>query len=141
MSEEPWYSEGLRFECSGCGDCCTGAPGHVWVNKAEIADIAKAIGETDIKRFEKRYVIKVGARKSLRELPDANYDCVFLDPDTRKCQVYHARPRQCKTWPFWGSNIESPDAWKETCEVCPGSGVGKLYDLPAIVEQRDKVRM
>ena len=31
-----WYSEGLRFECSQCGDCCTGAEGYVWVNQAEI---------------------------------------------------------------------------------------------------------
>ena len=28
---------GLRFECTQCGDCCTGAPGYVWVNKAEIS--------------------------------------------------------------------------------------------------------
>lgn len=141
MSKKPWYSEGLRFECSGCGDCCTGAPGHVWVNKAEIAAIAEEIGESDIERFEAKYVKRVGVRKSLQELPEANYDCVFLDPDTRKCQVYHVRPRQCRTWPFWGSNIESPKSWKDTCDVCPGSGVGKLYHLSEIVEQRDKVRM
>ena len=22
---EPWYKDGLRFKCTGCGDCCTGA--------------------------------------------------------------------------------------------------------------------
>ena len=29
---DAWYAEeGLAFECTGCGDCCTGAPGYVWV--------------------------------------------------------------------------------------------------------------
>ena len=26
-----WYRDGLRFECTRCGACCTGAPGYVWV--------------------------------------------------------------------------------------------------------------
>ena len=41
MSEEqPWYQEGLKFSCSQCGDCCTGAPGYVWVNKREIEQLS-----------------------------------------------------------------------------------------------------
>ncbi|MFM7740581.1 MAG: YkgJ family cysteine cluster protein, partial [Planctomycetota bacterium] len=28
---EPWYKDGLRFQCSQCGDCCTGGAGYVWV--------------------------------------------------------------------------------------------------------------
>jgi len=129
----PWYQDGLRFKCTGCGDCCTGGPGFVWVNNAEIAALAAAIGEDDIERFERLYVRKVGIRKSLKELP--NFDCVFLSED-RKCTVYEARPRQCRTWPFWDSNLKSPEAWSETCEVCPGSGKGKLYQLGQIEEQR-----
>lgn len=39
----PWYADGLKFKCTGCGDCCTGAPGYVWVNKAEIEAIAADI--------------------------------------------------------------------------------------------------
>ena len=23
-TQEPWYKDGLRFKCTGCGDCCTG---------------------------------------------------------------------------------------------------------------------
>ena len=37
---DPWYQQGLKFHCLGCGDCCTGEPGYVWVTKAEIAALA-----------------------------------------------------------------------------------------------------
>ena len=26
----PWYADGLSFECTMCGNCCTGPPGAVW---------------------------------------------------------------------------------------------------------------
>ncbi len=131
--EEPWYKDGLRFQCTGCGDCCTGAPGYVWVNADEIAAMA-AVVEMDVEAFERKYVRQIGVRKSLKERK-RTYDCVFLDAETRKCTVYSARPRQCRTWPFWDSNLRSPEAWAHTCEVCPGSGKGKLYQLETIEKQ------
>lgn len=139
MADEPWYHEGLPFQCSQCGDCCTGAPGYVWVNSEEISALAAAIGEADQHQFEKTYVRKVGIRKTLKER--ANGDCVFFNSQERKCSVYEARPRQCRTWPFWDSNVKTPEAWKETCRVCPGSGTGQLYSLEHIEEQRAKIRI
>ena len=140
QNEQPWYAEsGLKFKCSQCGDCCTGAPGYVWVNKEEIAKLAAAAGIEDIDEFERLYVRKVGIRKSLKEFP--NGDCVFFDTETRKCQVYEARPRQCRTWPFWDSNLRTPEAWEATCEVCPGSGRGKLYSIEEIEERRSVFRV
>jgi len=135
---QPWYHEGLRFTCSQCGDCCTGAPGYVWVNKAEIAALAAAVGE-DVASFEAMFVRKVGIRKSLREYADGS--CVMFDRQTRKCTVYDARPRQCRTWPFWESNLRTPDAWRETCEVCPGSGRGELHQLEDIEAKRNTFRV
>lgn len=139
MSDEPWYGDGLRFECTQCGDCCTGAPGYVWVNKEEIAQLAAEVGIDDIEEFERLYVRKIGIRKSLKEFP--NGDCVLFDNKTRRCTVYGARPRQCKTWPFWDSNLRSPEAWKDTCEVCPGSGRGQLYQLEEIESQRKVLKI
>ncbi len=139
MVEKPWYREGLRFKCTECGDCCTGAPGYVWVNKQEIADLAAAMGFDDVGEFERRFVRSVGIRRSLRELP--NYDCVLLDPKTRKCRAYSARPRQCRTWPFWDSNLSTPESWQQTCEICPGSGRGKLYQLADIESQRKTIHI
>ena len=92
--------------------------------------------ELSSEEFEDQYTRKIGARRSLKEF--GNGDCVFFDHDTRKCEVYELRPRQCRTWPFWESNLKSPKAWKETCKDCPGSGQGKLYQLDEI-EQRRRV--
>ena len=138
MNETPWYTDGLRFECSQCGDCCTGAPGFVWVSQTEIDAIAKEVGMAS-EQFEDTYVRKIGARRSLREFP--NGDCVFFDTENKGCQIYGARPIQCRTWPFWDSNLKSEKAWKETCEECPGSGNGKVYSLEEIEVQRKQMRI
>ncbi len=138
MADEPWYRDGLRFECTQCGDCCTGAPGYVWVNQDEIAALAQRFAMS-VPAFEARYVRSVGIRKSLVEF--ANGDCVFFDGQTRRCTVYEDRPRQCRTWPFWGSNVRTEATWKETCASCPGSGQGKLYSIDEIGERLRVIRI
>jgi len=138
MPAKPWYQDGLKFECSQCGDCCTGAPGFVWVNPKEIEALAADV-HMDVDVFTAAYVRSVGHRKSLTE--HENGDCVFFDGESRKCTVYNARPKQCKTWPFWDSNLESPETWARTCQACPGSGQGKLHQIEHIESQRKQVRI
>ena len=140
MAELPWYKDGLKFQCSQCGNCCTGAPGFVWVNKQEMQDIANAIGLTDLDEFKEKYTQKVGIRYSLKELP-GSYDCIFFDSKSRGCQVYDARPRQCRTWPFWDSNLKSEESWQATCQICPGSGKGPIVPLEVIEEQRTRFKL
>jgi len=129
MPRRPWYHEGLRFECTGCGACCTGAPGYVWVNQAEIETLA-AVLKLDVETFERKYVRRVGIRRSLVEFPGG--DCVFYDTASRSCQVYDARPRQCRTWPFWASNLRTPESWAEMAKGCPGANRGPLHPLDEI---------
>lgn len=138
MAGAPWYSDGLRFRCTGCGDCCTGAPGYVWVTGEEILLLAQHLGLSR-EEFERQYVRSVGIRKSLVEYD--NGDCVFFDGKSRKCTVYEARPRQCRTWPFWGSNVRTPETWDYTCEVCPGSGKGKLFSADHILHEISVVKL
>lgn len=138
MDKPPWYKDGLRFQCTQCGDCCTGAPGFVWVNKEEVEALAAKL-KIDVATFETRFVRQVGSRKSLIE--HSNGDCVFFDGATRKCTVYDSRPRQCRTWPFWESNVSSPQAWAHTCEVCPGSGTGNLVPVEKILAQVAVIRI
>jgi hypothetical protein len=139
MAQQPWYKDGLRFECTQCGECCTGAPGFVWVNKQEIESLAGLVTVGDVDEFERKYVRKVGIRKSLVEFP--NGDCVFFCTETKRCTVYEARPRQCRTWPFWDSNLRSEEAWEETCQICPGSGKGTLYQLGEVEKRRKVLRI
>jgi Fe-S-cluster containining protein len=110
----------------------------VWVNKAEIAALAAAIG-VDVAEFERRNVRKVGIRKSLIEW--GNGDCIFFNGETRTCQVYDARPRQCRTWPFWPSNLVSSETWADTAERCPGCNRGQLVSIQQIQAQLDVVRV
>lgn len=139
MTDAPWYAAGLRFRCTQCGNCCTGAPGYVWVNKQEIEALARVVSGGDVVAFERKYVRKVGVRKSLKEF--RNGDCVLFDPDARRCRYYKARPRQCRTWPFWNSNLKTEEEWEFICEVCPGSGKGKLYQLEQIEQARSVIRI
>jgi hypothetical protein len=138
IRKEVWYSGGLRFQCTQCGDCCSGSEGYVWVNQEEINAMAARLGMSP-STFEERFVKRVGVRRSLTER--ANGDCMLLDEKTRKCTAYEERPRQCKTWPFWDSNLRTPEAWAEAAEACPGCDKGNLVPLEQIVEQASKIRI
>ncbi|HCK54634.1 MAG TPA: hypothetical protein DIC23_15555, partial [Planctomycetaceae bacterium] len=56
MAEQPWYQDGLCFECTMCGNCCTGAPGVVWVDDEDIRRIAshRNCGEGEIRVMHTR---------------------------------------------------------------------------------------
>jgi Fe-S-cluster containining protein len=98
--------------------------------------MAQKIGmQDDLERFERKFVRNVGARRSLVEYSDG--DCIFLDPKTRGCSVYEVRPKQCRTWPFWPSNLESPSKWGQAAKSCPGCNKGKLYTLGQIERIQD----
>lgn len=135
---ERWYKDGLRFECTQCGGCCSGEPGAVWVNADEVRQLSQAM-QMDEQAFRAKFVRKIGSRYSLIEYPDG--DCIFLDPQSRGCTVYEARPIQCRTWPFWSSNLKSRRDWEETCKVCPGAGTGKLYSIEKIEAARLQKRV
>lgn len=124
----PWYRDGLAFECTRCGDCCTGAPGYVWVESVEIERLAAHRG-MDTADFVRQYVRQVGDRLSLIERP--NGDCVFWDREAG-CTVYEARPEQCRTWPFWPMNIADRESWRRVGRRCPGVDQGRLYTIEQI---------
>ena len=118
-SEQSWKKNpGSKMACGLSAPAAATAArarrAYVWVNREEIKALAAKVELALSTEFEKQYVRKVGIRKSLVEY--ANGDCVFFDPNARKCTVYEARPRQCRTWPFWQSNVATKEAWKQTCE-------------------------
>jgi len=124
----PWYQAGLAFECRRCGKCCGGEPGYVWVADAEVERLAGALGLAP-RHFRTAYCRKALGRLSLRERADG--DCVLLAPEG--CTVYAARPRQCRTFPFWPEHVSSPEAWARLARSCPGVGGGRLHDAGEIL--------
>ncbi len=116
---DPWYKEGLPFKCTGCGQCCTGAPGYVWVSEEEIEQIAEFLGLT-VKEFSQNYLRFVDGKYSLRELQSHRdeHDCVFLKE--KKCEVYSVRPKQCRTFPWWQSHLKSEEEWTAAAMWCEG---------------------
>ena len=114
--KDPWYKEGLNFKCTGCGACCTGSPGYVWVSPSEVDALAKRL-EISPEDFVKKYTRRIGNRLSLKEHA-TTFDCVFLKGN--QCQVYEDRPEQCRTFPWWPENLSSKGAWQEAAERCEG---------------------
>lgn len=113
---KPWYKKGLKFACTQCGQCCTGAPGYVWIDQQEIEAMAEFLKIT-VKEFITTYTRQVNGQLALKEFPKS-YDCIFLRD--KKCLVYGARPKQCKTFPFWPENLDSKESWEQTAKRCEG---------------------
>ena len=148
MSSRPtgdreWYRDGLQFQCTQCGNCCTGPPGAVWFNDEEAQQMAGQLGMT-LQVFLDKWARRLKDGWSLKEeLTEHGWDCVFLDRDSQPgkavCSLYGARPKQCRTWPFWPENLESRAAWegaqRET--PCPGMGNGPLIPIEEIRISRD----
>jgi Fe-S-cluster containining protein len=126
----------LPFKCTGCGKCCTGGPGYIWVSDDEILSIAGYL-KMSVEQFYRKYLRRVGDRISLKEKGVKNFDCIFLNGT--KCQIYPVRPKQCKTFPFWPSLLRSEEGWKEAAERCEGIYPdAPLVPLETIEENRSQ---
>ncbi len=117
QEEKTWYEEGLNFKCTGCGKCCCGSPGYVWVTEEEIEQISSFL-KLSKKEFHMKYLVQVGDKFSLKDLRELNHSCVFLKD--YKCSIYPVRPTQCRTYPFWPSIMESKKSWDSEASACEG---------------------
>jgi len=128
-----WYAEGLRFECLACGRCCGGEPGYIWMSPEEVRAAAQYLG-MDVLDFCSTYLAEYDQGFSLREA--AGGDCCMLRDG--RCLIYPARPLQCRTWPWWPSNLRTRSAWREASRRCPGIGRGRTWTLSEIARERDR---
>lgn len=117
-AEQPWYAEGLHFTCTQCGDCCTGAPGYVWLTDDELVAIASHLGQA-VAEVRDLYTRKAKGKRTLRE--KSNGDCVFFDRK-KGCTVYPVRPTQCRTWPFWKATSKRPKTGNAPAKPAPAPG-------------------
>jgi Fe-S-cluster containining protein len=101
------------------------------VNVEEISSLAKRLG-LGIEEFRRNYTRRARGKTTLIEREGG--DCIFWRKK-EGCTVYEDRPRQCRTWPFWNSNLETPSTWDDTTKVCPGAGKGQLFTVEEIMKQ------
>jgi Fe-S-cluster containining protein len=124
-----FFDAGLRFGCTQCGHCCTGATGTVFMNAKEAERIARHLG-LDVEAFLQQYAYAVPGGHSLREV-GKNFACIMFKDE--HCTIYEVRPTQCRTFPFWSENVRSENAWRKACRQCPGIGQGRLYGREEIL--------
>jgi len=120
-------SDKIKFNCIGCGNCCCGTTGYIWLTEKEQKDIADYL-KLDIKVFLKKYTIKAENKISLKEIKkeENNYWCIFLN-EKMQCDIYNVRPHQCKAYPFWESIIENDEYLDFVLDDCPGTELNKSY--------------
>jgi uncharacterized protein len=133
---DEWYSQGLKFECTCCGACCTGAPGYVLFTDEEAKGIARKLGISR-DEFIRDFTHDTEEGRSINEVKTVHgYDCVFLDrtslPGKAVCSLYEARPTQCRTFPFWPEHIRSRGAWESLGRSCEGVNRGPAVPLAEI---------
>jgi uncharacterized protein len=92
-----------RYDCLKCpGYCCS--YGRIVVTERDIARLARHFGlPVDVarERFSYHYRTKDIDERILRHRKDTIFEsvCRFLDPKTRRCTVYEARPAVCREYP------------------------------------------
>src|SRR6266851_2001007 len=81
------------YNCSKCPAYCCSVYERVQVSKRDVERLArhfKVNYRTAVQRFTKTY----NGERILRQKADPIFGkaCKFLNPQTRQCTVYHARP-------------------------------------------------
>lgn len=88
------------YNCSKCPAYCCSIYERVQVTRRDIKRLANHFGidvETAVRRFTTTYEDERVLRRTAD--PIFGKSCKFLDPKTRQCTVYLARPAVCRTFP------------------------------------------
>ena len=96
-----------NFQCRQCGSCCRQA-GFVYLRAGDAERLAKSLG-MDVYAFTEAHCLLLDRQHlALKKNPDEI--CLFL---TRAgCEVYDARPAQCRDFPLSWKTEKSLDYCK-----------------------------
>ena len=102
--------------CATCGGrCCTGESGNIFVKADEIRAIAKSL-DMEVEAFIAKYLEKRGYKYSIKErIVGVSHDCIFYNREIGGCDIYMARPLQCRTFPFWDYYRNRVEELKREC--------------------------
>jgi hypothetical protein len=89
-----------QFDCAKCPAFCCSIYEVVAVTDRDLKRLAAHHG-LGVKAAEARFTRKNGGDRVLRRKSDAllGTTCRFLDPETRRCTIYAARPTVCRSYP------------------------------------------
>jgi Fe-S-cluster containining protein len=126
--------EGIRFSCLGCGKCCLSRDGYGYVHLS-LEDRRRLAAHLGISTaaFTRKYAENTDGWFHLCQ---PGRECPFFSE--ARCGVYEARPRQCRTWPFWRENMKLRVWKRDIASYCPGIGRGRLYsaeEIESIIEK------
>jgi uncharacterized protein len=89
------------YNCDRCPSYCCSYP-RIPIEQTDVIRLARHLGlapEEVARKFTKKG--EEPGEVVLRHKPDKIYGtaCKFLDPESRRCTVYEARPTICRTYP------------------------------------------
>jgi Fe-S-cluster containining protein len=93
-------TERSYYDCTKCPAYCCAIYDRVQVTKRDIRRLADHFG-VDFETAQKRYTTTWQGEPILRRKADPIFGkaCKFLDPATRQCTIYDARPLVCREFP------------------------------------------
>ena len=88
------------YDCNKCPAYCCSIYDRVQVTPRDIKRLAKYFG-VEVEQAQKKFTTTWQGEQILRRKADPIFGkaCKFLDPDTRRCTIYHARPLVCREFP------------------------------------------
>ena len=89
------------YNCVECPAFCCSVYERVQVTKRDIRRLAKHFGVTE-EVATARYTKMYANERVLRRKHDHLFGqaCQFINPETRGCTIYHARPAVCREFPL-----------------------------------------
>ena len=93
-------AERSYYNCSKCPAYCCSVYERVKVTQRDLTRLANHFG-VDTETAQRKFTTTYHGERILRRKADPIFGkaCRFLDPNTRGCTVYDARPRVCRNFP------------------------------------------
>jgi uncharacterized protein len=96
----PTGTQRSYYNCSTCPAYCCSIYDRVQVTKRDLKRLANHFS-IDVEQAQQRYTTTYNGERILRRKADPIFGkaCRFLDPTTRRCTIYEARPSVCREFP------------------------------------------
>ena len=93
-------TERSYYDCARCPAYCCSIYERVQVTKSDLKRLAAHFG-VDLETAQRRFTTTWQGEQILRRKADPIFGkaCKFLDPATRQCTIYDARPLVCRNFP------------------------------------------